>query len=123
MAKHIVAFLGIFLLSALSVCAQSLRTATQVFAVTAAADWTMTGIGLSRGAFTELNPSLRWAQNDPARVVAAGVALDVAGVYALHHWVAPRHPKVAVVVLYAQSAARVYFVSRGVQFMQQQGRR
>lgn len=100
-----------------SASAQSLKAATYTFAVTAAADWTMTGVGLSKGAMTEGNPSLRWAHDNPVAVVAAGAAMDVAGVWTLHKWVAPKHPKIAAIVLYAQAATRVYFASKGVRMM------
>ncbi len=105
------------LMLSLPVQAQSLRTATTVFAATAAADWTVTGIGLAQGTIHEANPTFGWAHDRPARTVAAGVGLDVAGVWALHRWVAPTHPKVAAVLLYAQAAARVAFVARGARYL------
>ncbi len=108
------------LLVATPVSAQ-FRTAAYVFAGTAAADWTMTSYGINKGRVHEANPALQWARNEPWKIVAAGAAGDAAGVWALNRYVAPKHPKIAAVTLYAQAALRVYFVSRGIQIIQQTG--
>lgn len=132
MAKDTIPFLLIMAIVAITLVltcgakpahAQDVDTATRVFAASAAADWTMTGIGLSRGTiapgvrFSESTPTLRWAHDDPALTVAAGAAMDVAGVYALRRWLAPTHPRLAAVTLYALAASRVYFVSRSVRIL------
>lgn len=113
--KLIIAVLCVSLLAA-PAHAQSLRTATQVYAATTVADWTMTGIGLSRG-FGELNPALRWTQNDPAKTVIAGAVADAVGVWAMHRFVGRRHPTAAARTLVVLSAVRVFWVARWVQVL------
>ncbi len=108
---------AVLTLSAASVQAQeqqdrSLRMATYVFAATAAADWTTTGIALSRGAMHEANPFLQWAHDDTAKTVIAGAAMDAVSIYAVRRWIGPTHPRAVAVVFFAQSALRLYFVQK-----------
>ncbi len=99
-----------------------LRTANTVFVASAATDWTMTSIFLAREAATEVNPLLQWTDNHPAATVAAGVAMDAAGLWAWNRFVGRTHPKWAAVGLYAQAAVRVWFVARGAHALDVQSR-
>lgn len=115
--KHILFATALLVPSA--VCGQDLRTATTVFAVAAASDWTATYHGISSGAFNEGNPTVAWAQGRPALMVAAGVAEDVALALAWRRLVGRRHPRVAAVGLYAAAGFRVYLAAKGVRYIRE----
>lgn len=61
--------------------AQSLKTATYVFAASATADWTATYHFLDVKAAIETNPLLGPMHNQPGATVALGAALDVVTVW------------------------------------------
>jgi len=108
--KSTILILG--LLIAAPAHAQSLKTATYVFTASAAADWATTYAFLDRRAATEGNPLLQWTHNDPAATVAAGVAIDVAGLYVWRRFVGRKHPRLAAVGLYATAALRGVWVAQ-----------
>ena len=87
--------------------AQELRTPTVVFLSAATADWVSTYQCNKRGCY-ELNPTISWAEERPALMVATGAAMDVVGVYAWNRYVGRKHPKVARAGLYVATAFRIY---------------
>lgn len=95
--------------------AQSLKTATYVFAASAAADWTATYHFLDVGAATETNPLLGPMHNQPGATVALGAALDVVTVWAWNRYVGRTHPRIAAWGLLGMSAYRFDLARRGVQ--------
>lgn len=115
--KHILLAIALSLPAVAS--AQDLRTATTVFAVAAASDWTATYHGLSSGAFNEGNQTIAWAQDRPALTVAVGVVEDVALALAWRRLVGRRHPRVAAVGFYAAAGFRVYLASKCVRYIKE----
>lgn len=90
--------------------AQSLKHATGAFIVGATCDWITTFHNISDGAH-EQNPLLYGIGHDKAiPTVLPGIALDAAGVFAWKRFIAPKHPKLAAVGLYAAAGFRVYLV-------------
>lgn len=98
--------------------APSLKVPTTLFAVAASADWATTHRILSTvpGA-REANPMLGITHSHPTRTVLLGAALDVAGVWATHRFVAKKHPKWAKVGLYAATAFRLALVARNMRML------
>ena len=92
----------------------SLSLPTVVFAGAAASDWTTTYHGISQGYFEEGNVLIKRWQEHPAVMVAAGAAMDVAGVLVWNRFVGRSHPKIASVGLYAMSGFRIYLAFKGV---------
>lgn len=114
---------------------QSLNKATVVFSAAAAADWITTYRTLSTyqscdranavpycaGAAREQNPLLAPLKS-PAKIVATGAAIDVAGVLLARKF-GKRHPKLVAVVLYGASAYRGFLAARNeIGLQQTQGR-
>lgn len=107
--------------SAQDVSAPSLKWPTIVYSSAVAFDYSTTYRGLQLGA-TERNPILRPLQNRPVALVATGAALDAAGVWAWNRYVGRKHPKLAVLGLYAMSAARIWMASHNWQTIHAQRR-
>jgi hypothetical protein len=96
-----------------SATAQSFKLPTVAFLVAAAGDWTTTAVDLAAGA-SEVNPVLKPFHNAPIATVAAGAAIDVAGLHAWTHFVGKRHPKIATTGLYMAAAFRAYLAIRNM---------
>jgi hypothetical protein len=91
----------------------SLKRATAVFAVGAAADWTSTYRFMTADhPMPETNIVMRSFNTHPVAVIAAGAAMDVAGVWAWNHYVGKHHPRVAAIGLYVAGAARIALAVR-----------
>jgi hypothetical protein len=95
--------LGLVLLAA-PLAAQSLP-ASLTFATAATADWVSTVQAIHRGG-VEANPLIAWA-GTPTHIVAVGVAEDALGFYLVQHFLAPHHPRLLSIGLYASSALRI----------------
>ncbi len=85
---------------------QSLKLPTAAFAGAAAADWVSTAQALNHPFRREANPLLHFAGNKPLPTVAAGAAMDAAGVWAWTRFVGRNHPRLAAAGLYAAAAFR-----------------
>ena len=83
-----------------------MRAPIATFMAAAAADWTTTGIALSRPGVHESNPLLGFTGSRPTTTVSALIIGDVAGAWAITRYVAPRKPRLARVMLYSFAAAR-----------------
>lgn len=94
--------------------AQSLKLPTAVFASAAGADWASTYITNTRYGMIEQNPMINRLQDRPTLMVAAGAALDMAGVAAWNHWIGKHHSRVAALGLYAAAAGRLYLTQRNM---------
>lgn len=92
---------------------RGLSTASAVFGAAAAADWASTHYALRAG-LHEANPLLAPCHDQPTATVVAGAALDAAWLWAVHRYVAPRHPKAAMIILYAAAAGRACIAARNV---------
>jgi hypothetical protein len=92
--------------------ASGLTLPTVVYASSAALDLATTYRALQYPGFAEKNPLGAWLDDSPTALVAFSAALDVGVVFAAHRWVAPRHPKLVKVGLYAASAVRFYLAYR-----------
>lgn len=97
--------------------AQSLTMPNIVFAGAAAADWATTYHFLSNnpGWHHEGNPLLAWADDRTGETIAAGIAMDVVGAWALNRFVGRRHPKLAAFGLYAWAGLRGTMAARNYQ--------
>lgn len=86
--------------------AQSFKMPTIALAGAAAADWTTTYQFMNKGV-PESNPMLSWVGKDrPGATVALGAAIDVAGVWAIGKFIAPKHPKIAKAILYGWAGSK-----------------
>lgn len=97
--------------------AQSLRTATVVFSVVAASDIATTQYGIERGSIVESNPLLSHWQSQPMIMSMVAMSADMAGVTLWNRFMGRRHPKVAVIGLYAMTGVRAYFLSKGLRYI------
>ncbi len=93
---------------------QSLKLPTSPFIATASGDWVTTFTFLSKHTAREGDPLLRFAHSRPVETVAAGAAMDAAGLYAWTRFAGRHHPKIAAAGLYAATAFRSYLILRGL---------
>ena len=100
---------GLLVCSTVTAHAQD-RVSTIAFAAGASADWFTTYRFLDSRyvVVKEVNPALAWIGRRPATVVAAGAALDVAGVIALKKTIGKNHPRIASTLMYAATGFRVW---------------
>lgn len=92
--------------------ALSLRLPATLYLASAAADQASTAYGFGASPrFGETNPAGDWIRQryGSTAMFAAGAAADVASVWAVQKWIAPKHPRLARAVFYAGTAARVWF--------------
>jgi hypothetical protein len=89
----------------------SLKLPTMIYAGAAAADVWSTADCLRAGC-NETNPAISWLQPQGATtMLAVGEGLDAFAVYAVHKWIAPKHPTLAKVGLYATAGLRASFAA------------
>lgn len=93
--------------------AQSLKLPTVVFASAAGADWASTYVGVTRHHQIEQNPLISQLQSRPVVMIAAGAAIDTAGVLAWKHLMRS-HSRLGAAGLYAAAGARLYFAGRNI---------
>jgi hypothetical protein len=86
-----------------------LRVPTTVFAAAAAADWASTYHALKYYRLSESNPLIRRFDDQPAKLVAIGAAIDAGAVIAWNTGVGRKHPRLAATGLLAMAAVRTYF--------------
>jgi len=85
---------------------RDLDRASVLFVSAATFDWTSTWVANSSGVH-EQNPILSWSEQQPARMIAIGAAIDMAGLFAVRaaakKW---HHEKAATVALYGAAVFR-----------------
>lgn len=88
----------------------SLTLPTIVWAAAAATDFGVSMRLQTMGIGEERNPLYRWT-NDHGTVPMATVMLasNAVAVWAVHKWVAPKHPRLVKIGLYVAAAAHTYF--------------
>lgn len=92
--------------------APSLKLPATAYLLSAAADQTSAAYGFAASPHIgESNPVGNWIRQryGSTAMFAAGAAADVAGVWAVQKWVAPKHPRLARALFYGGTAARVWF--------------
>lgn len=98
----------------------SMKLPTLVYAGAAALDVWSTADCLSVGC-VERNPIIAWAQpHGTAKMLVFGEALDALSIAAVHRWIAPKHPKIATVGLYAGAVLRTSIAARNWQQAKEQ---
>jgi len=89
---------------------RALDGATWTYVATAGADWALTAVCLKLACHGEDAPSVGlfvYGVEDQKKAVTLGLLIDVGIVIVVREFVAPDHPKLAQVLLYGLSAARV----------------
>jgi hypothetical protein len=85
-----------------------LHAPTLAASIASAADWATTYHALTHYHLREANPVLRPFERTPGKMVAIGVAIDVASLSAWNMTLGRNHPKVAAAGLWGVAAFRGY---------------
>ena len=85
-----------------------LHAPTIAASIASAADWATTYHALKNYRLREANPLLRPLERTPGKMVAMGMAIDVASFSAWNMTVGQKHPKVAAAGLWGVAAFRGY---------------
>ena len=113
-------FVPVFLCVALTVVCHStaaaqapgqnsrLRLPTTAMAIAAAADWATTYHALKYYNVREANPLIRHLDEQPAKLVTMGAAIDVGAAFAWNYTVGRRNPRLAAAGLWGMTAFRTY---------------
>jgi hypothetical protein len=101
----------------------SLRLPLTVYASSAVADLYTTHAALQHDAFYERNPMGAWLDEQPTALVAFSAAADVAIVWSLHRWLAPRHSRLLRAGLYAAAGVRFWLAARNASALRAYERR
>jgi hypothetical protein len=107
-AVVIALLVGILALPAQLHAQDRLRVPTTVFAAAAAADWASTYHALKHYRLRESNPLLKSLDDQPAKLVAIGAAIDVGAVIVWNTGVGRNHPRLAATGLWTMAAYRAY---------------
>lgn len=100
-----------------------LRVPTTVFAAAAAADWASTYHALKYYRVRESNPLIRRFDDQPAKLVAIGAAIDAGAVMAWNTTLGRKHPRLAAGGLWAAAAFRTYLAIHNLRNEQRVARR
>lgn len=86
----------------------SLKLPTAVFLAGATLDNVSTQRFLHRGGIDEINPMLKFADNDPVVIGVSAIATDALTLWLAHKY-APKHPKLVRAVLIGVGSVRMSF--------------
>ena len=94
----------------------NLRFSERLFVTSVVSDWTSTAYCTAQKFCKENDPEYSWAERSfgsPA-MVAIGAGSDLLGVWVIHKWIGPKHPKVIAVSYYIASGFRFYLASKNI---------
>lgn len=95
-----------------------LNTALWVYGATASADWAVTAVCLKVPCGSTPQVGLFLHGIDEPRVsVPLGLAIDAAIAWSVREYVAPEHPRIALVLLYGLSGARVVVTATHINYL------
>jgi len=85
-----------------------LRLPTAAISIAAAADWATTYHALKFYKVREANPLIRHLDDEPAKLVTLGSAIDVGAIFGWNYGVGRRNPRLAAAGLWTMTAFRTY---------------
>ena len=85
-----------------------LRIPTAAVAMASAADWATTYHALKFYKVREANPLIRHLDDEPAKLVTLGSAIDVSAIFGWNYMVGRRNPRLAAAGLWTMTAFRTY---------------
>jgi len=85
-----------------------LRIPTAAVAMASAADWATTYHALKFYKVREANPLIRHLDDEPAKLVTLGSAIDVGAIFGWNYTVGRRSPRLAAAGLWTMTAFRTY---------------
>lgn len=99
----------VFLLPSLALAQDNgLRAPTIAASAAAAADWATTYYAVKYFSVREINPLINRMQNEPARMISVGAAIDTGLVTAWNVGVGRKNERIAMAGLWAMAAFRTY---------------
>jgi hypothetical protein len=102
---------------------QALKLPTMMFGAAALSDWMTTYHALKHYHVREANPILRPFDDQPAKMVALGAAIDVGLAAGWNYSVGRDHPRLAAAGLWAMTAFRAYLALHNMQNVKRSARR
>jgi hypothetical protein len=85
-----------------------LKIPTAALTIASAADWATTYHALKFYKVREANPLIRHLDEEPAKLVTLGAALDAGAMFGWNYTIGRRNPKLAAAGLWTMTAFRTY---------------
>jgi len=85
-----------------------LRIPTTALIMASAADWATTYHALKFYRMREANPLLRYLDDEPAKLVGLGSAIDAGAIFGWNYTVGRKNPRLAAAGLWTMTAFRTY---------------